>query len=362
MIFNLKKNLEKKPVEVSVPCRIDMGGSLDIDTFSYPLRYLYPCTFNIALDLRTLVGLFPYKEGRIKVTSRGFKSSDYSPDRAPFNHPLGLMFAIAAYFRAEGVHIIIDSSSPPRSALGGSSAAAVALVTAFLVVSEKVRIAPKLKKKVALLSHALEESVAGVPCGRQDQLAAAFGGVNAWYWQTGNEGAPYIKETIVKKADFKRLEKHLLLAYCGVPHESKNVNGIWVSQFLAGRYRRFWGEIAVNTKKFVDALAERNYKKAVVAMNREMVIRRNMTPEVLDDMGEKLVNSAVKNNCGARFTGAGGGGCIWALGEINDIDRLRVIWKELLATQKGASLLDVKIDSKGLKIEGRRYKGRREKK
>jgi D-glycero-alpha-D-manno-heptose-7-phosphate kinase len=348
MFSNLKKILEKKPVEVSVPCRIDMGGSLDIDTFSYPLRYLHPCTFNIALDLRTLVSLYPYKEGRIKVTSRGFKSADYSPDRAPFNHPLGLMFAIAAYFRAGGVHIIIDSSSPPRSALGGSSAAAVALVTAFLAVLEKKTITWKFKKKVALLAHALEESVAGVPCGRQDQLAAVFGGVNAWYWQTTSDGSVFRKETVVNKSYFKKFEKHLLLAYCGKPHESKNINGMWISQFLSGKYRRFWAEIVTNTKKFIDALGGKNYKKAAAAMNKEMVIRKKMTPEVLDDIGEKLVDSAVKNNCGARFTGAGGGGCIWALGEINDIDRLKVIWKESLATKKGACLLNVKIDSKGL--------------
>lgn len=348
MVSSLRKILEKEPVEISAPCRIDMGGTLDIDTFYYPLRHLYPCTFNIALDLRTRARLLPYKEGRVKVSSKGFKSAEYSLDRAPFDHPLGLMFAIAAYFRSEGVHIVIDSSSPPRSALGGSSAAAVALVAAFLVVSEKMAITPKYKKKVALLSHALEESVAGVPCGRQDQLAAAYGGVNVWHWQTCNEGPAFIKETIVKESYFKRLERHLLLAYCGVPHESKNVNGIWVSQFLSGRYRRLWDEIAVNTKKFVDALAGSNYKKAAEAMNREMVLRRKMTPEVLDDMGEKFVDSAIVNNCGARFTGAGGGGCIWALGEVEDIDRLRSIWEELLAARKGAYLLDVKIASKGL--------------
>ena len=354
MLSNLKKILEKKPVEVSAPCRIDMGGSLDIDTFSYPLSYLYPCTFNIALDLRTHVSLLPYKEGRVKVTSRGFKSADYSPDRAPFNHPLGLMFAIAAYFRAEGVHILIDSSSPPKSALGGSSAAAVALVASFLAASEKKVVASKFNKKVALLAHAIEESVAGVPCGRQDQLAAAFGGVNAWHWRAGSTGSVFRKETVVNKSYFNKLEKHLLLAYCGRPHESKNINGLWISQFLAGRYRKFWKEIVKNAKMFIDALGVKNYKKAASAMNKEMAIRNKMTPEVLDGMGKKLVGSAVKNKCGARFTGAGGGGCIWALGEIDDIDSLKIIWQKLLAARKGACLLDVKIDSKGLMIESRR--------
>lgn len=355
MFSALRKKLEIQPVEVSAPCRIDMGGSLDIDTFSYPLSYLHPCTFNIALDLRTHVSLFPYKEGRIKVTSTGFKSADYSPDRAPFNHPLGMMLAIASYFRAGGVHIAIDSSSPPRSALGGSSAAAVALIAAFLEVLQKKAISWKFKEKVALLAHALEESVAGVPCGRQDQLAAAFGGVNAWHWQTGSIGSVFKKETVVNKSYFNKLGKHLLLAYCGRPHESKNINGIWISQFLSGRYRRLWSEIVTNTKKFIDAVGIKNYTKAAAAMNKEMAIRNKMTADVLDDMGKKLVDSAVNNNCGARFTGAGGGGCIWALGEIDDIDKLNIIWKELLATRKGAGLLDVKIDSKGLKIESRKH-------
>ena len=355
MLFALGKKFEIQPVEVSAPCRIDMGGSLDIDTFGYPLGYLKPCTFNLALDLRTHVRLFPYKEGRVKVTSTGFKSADYAIDRAPFNHPLGLMFAIAAYFRAGGVHIVIDSSSPPRSALGGSSSAAVALVAAFLEVLQKKAISWKFKKKVALLAHALEESVAGVPCGRQDQLAAAFGGVNAWHWQTGSVGSVFKKETVVNASYFKYLEKHLLLAYCGKPHESKNINGIWISQFLSGRYRRLWSEIVTNTKKFIDAVGVKNYTKAAAAMNKEMAIRNIMTADVLDDMGKKLVDTAVNNNCGARFTGAGGGGCIWALGEIDDIDKLNIIWKELIATRKGAGLLDVKIASTGLRIENGRY-------
>jgi len=348
MLSNLKKKLEIKPVEVSAPCRIDMGGSLDIDTFSYPLSYLYPCTFNIALDLRTHVSLLPYKEGRVKVTSRGFKSADYSPDRAPFNHPLGLMFAIAAYFRAEGVHIIINSSSPPKSALGGSSAAAVALVAAFLMASEKKALTLKFRKRITLLAHAIEESVAGVPCGRQDQLAAAFGGVNAWHWRTGSSGSAFRKETVVNKSYFNKLEKHLLLAYCGRPHESRNINGLWISQFLSGRYRKYWKEIVKNTKMFIDALGVKNYKKAAEAMNKEMAIRNKMTPEVLDSMGKKLVESAAKNNCGARFTGAGGGGCIWALGEIDEIDQLKLTWEKFLTAKKKACLLDVKIDSAGL--------------
>ncbi len=325
-----------------------MGGTLDISTFYYPLRHLFPCTVNIAIDLRTTVRLFPYDKNKIKVTSKGFKGAEYLPDKAPFDHPLGLIFAIAVYFRAEGIHIDIDSSSPPRSALGGSSVAAVALVEAFSKVNEKKGDPPISGKNIALLSQTIEASVAGVPCGFQDQLAAVYGGANVWYWPGDCQGPFFKKQTIIPKRHLPKFERHLLLAYCGVPHESKDVNKKWVKQFLSGKHHGLWAEIIVCTQKFADALIKRDIPAACEQMNKETAIRRKMTPEVLDEIGNALVKSAIKNRCGARFTGAGGGGCIWALGRIEDIDKLKGTWEGILSTRKDARLLSAKIDSEGL--------------
>jgi len=348
MAKSIHKALEESPVQTSAPCRIDMGGTLDISTFYYPLRHLNPCTVNMAIDLRTHVRLFPYQKGIVRISSKGFATAEYPVDKAPYDHPLGLMFAIAAYFGAGGVHIDIDSSSPPRSALGGSSAAGVALVAAFSKALEQTGHQPIPKQKIALLAHALEASVAGVPCGLQDQLAAVYGGLNVWYWPGGYQGPIFRKKTIFSKRSLKGFERHLLLAYCGVPHESKNVNSKWVQQFLSGKDRGLWAEIVVCTQKFADALTKRNLEDACSAMNRETAIRRKMTPEVLDETGKVLVESALEHNCGARFTGAGAGGCLWALGEAEDIDKLKSTWEVSLLKRKGSCLLDSKIDTEGL--------------
>jgi len=345
---SVRKVLEESPVETSAPCRIDMGGTLDISTFYYPLKHLKPCTVNIAVDLRTRVRLLPYHQGIVKVSSKGFETAEYPLDQTPFDHPLGLMFAVAAYFRAGGVHIDIDSSSPPRSALGGSSVAAVALVAAFSKILQKSGQKPISLPKTALFAHVLEASVAGVPCGLQDQLAAAYGGANVWYWSGSYQGPLFRKKTLIKKNKLKGFEQHLLLAYCGIPHESSDVNRKWVRQFLAGKYRGLWAEIVVCTQKFAEALAQKNIKDACLAMNRETAIRRRMTPEVLDKMGVELVESAMTNNCGARFTGAGGGGCLWALGKIEDIDKLKHTWEIILSQRPEACMLDAKLDSEGV--------------
>jgi D-glycero-alpha-D-manno-heptose-7-phosphate kinase len=348
----IRKKLESRPIEASAPCRIDMGGTLDISTFSYPLRHLAPCTFNIALNLRTRVRLLPFTRNKIKISSRGFRDAIFAADAAPFDHALGLMFATAAYFNASGIHIDIESQSPPRSALGGSSVAAVAL---YAALSKLLATEPSTHRQdrrlTALAVHQIEQSAAGVPCGIQDQLAAAYGGVNIWHWLADAEQRIYRRQCAVRKNRHPTLERRILVAYCGKPHVSKDVNGMWVRQFLSGGYRDLWAEIIDCTRKFAAAMVNGDYQQAAVQMNRETSLRRTLTPDVLDHTGEKLVHAASQNACGARFTGAGGGGCLWSVGEIENIDRLRPLWEKTLASTESARLLKVKIDSKGLEVE-----------
>jgi D-glycero-alpha-D-manno-heptose-7-phosphate kinase len=356
-IFKIKGELtnllKEAPIKTSAPCRVDMGGTLDIRSFYLPLGYLSPCTVNMALTLRTTVTLLPYDAGMIRVTSKGFDSAAFPLDTARFNHPLGLVFAVTSYFRGEGVHILIESASPPRSSLGGSSVAAVALVAAFGAAGAKIGLGPQLSPaQTALLAHAIEESVAGVPCGTQDQLAAAFGGINAWYWKDGLAGPAFEQKPLLREEGLSNFGKHLLVAYCGIPHESKNVNTRWVSRFLAGESRDKWAEITQLTHRFETAVKNLDIPVAINAMNREMAIRREMTPDVLDDIGELLVASANRSGCGARISGAGGGGCIWALGDPLSINNLRTVWEPILATRSDARLLDTGLDARGVRVEG----------
>ncbi|MDM8542553.1 galactokinase [Desulfococcaceae bacterium HSG9] len=354
MKTDFQKILENRPIEVSAPCRLDMGGTLDINTFNYPLRHLNPCTFNIAIGLRTYIRLEPYTQGIVKISSKGFDSAEFTLEEAPFDHPLGLMFAIAAYFRADGIHILIDSSSPPCSALGGSSAAAVALTAAFkaLIDSEVIdrEQENEFRHEIAVLAHALEASVAGAPCGFQDQLAAVFGGVNLWHW-TGQPTFPFFKrQIIISDSLYQDLEAHLLLAFCGIPHASKDINSRWVRQFVSGRFRNHWKKIINVTDTFGRALKEGDFQTSAQLMNMETALRCEMTSDVLDDIGWRLVKLAVQTDCGARFTGAGGGGCIWALGDPDNISKLKNSWQNVLAEIEAAGLLEMKIDSGGLRF------------
>ncbi|MBF0229464.1 MAG: galactokinase [Desulfamplus sp.] len=357
--MNFRQILEKQEIKASVPCRVDLGGTLDISTFFLPLNHLNPSTFNIALDMRTTVTLTPWRDGYIKISSKGFESAEFETEKAPFNHPMGLMFAVVKFFNGDGVHVKIESSSPPRSSLGGSSSAAVAMVAAFKsALGENIE-----PSSTAILAHYIESSVAGVPCGLQDQLAAAYGGVNCWYWKMGNGGVSFTRENLIISSSpfiapvgddsdisFDDINSNILVAYCGIPHVSSDINGRWVKNFLAGENRDKWREIIKLTHNFSNAVKSRDFNLAASLMNQETLIRLSMTPDVLDKTGNLLFECAKKNNCGARFTGAGGGGCLWAIGEKTAIKNLKVDWKNILDKEPEARLLDTMIDFKGIVV------------
>ncbi|MCG8632760.1 MAG: galactokinase [Desulfobacterales bacterium] len=345
--MNFKPILDSNLIKTSVPCRVDFGGTLDISTFYLPLSHLEPATLNLALDMRTYVTLSPWKKGRIKISSKGFESMERGREESGVDNPMGLMFAIAGYFNAHGVHIHIESTSPPRSALGGSSSAAVAVIAAFYAAMDEV----KEPEHIAWLAHYIESSVAGIPCGGQDQTAAAFGGVNLWEWGFGDEGPRFTRKPLYEDEEERQmLNQRILVAYCGIPHESKDINGQWVAAFKSGKAVHHFKEIVAITKKFSSALQAKNFSFAGELMNRETEIRCEITPEVLDKTGKKLFERAKAVQCGARFTGAGGGGCLWAVGEQENIQALSGSWQKVLDTVENGRILDTSIDPKGILI------------
>ncbi len=258
------------------------------------------------------------------------------------------MFAVAQYFDVHGVHIHISSASPPRSALGGSSSAEAAVIAAIMHACG-MDIQPQA---VVHLAQSIESASAGVVCGVQDHAAAVFGKAHLWEWGMGEHGLVWKKKSLFDTiGDAENFQDHFLVAYCGVPHVSVEVNQVWVQEFIKGRNRSQFARIAQITHEFFRALSQKEYVRAARFMNEETQIRLDMTPDVLDNTGKILFELARNNGCGARFTGAGGGGCLWAVGEKTALDGTARAWKSALEPVKTAEILDARPDMAGLVVD-----------
>lgn len=338
--------VKTKKVHVSAPCRVDMGGTLDLATFYVPLFGRLPSTFNLALDLRTHVRLRPFEEGRIRVSSAGLGEEEAAAGEAAYDGPLGMFFIAADAMSLSGLSIEIESESPPQSALGGSSAALVAVVAALNQVVSALGRNPLGRAELVQTAFAIESGLAGVPCGMQDHLAAAYGGVNQWVWRLG-PGQRFVRRVVAPKRLHRALEASMLLAFTGSTHQSATINRRWVDGFLKGRYRREWTQICLLNDRFCRAIAEERLADAARIMNEEVDLRLVMTPEVLTEPARQLVDAARAAGCGARFTGSGGGGCLWALGPAESVAALKRDWQARLKEIDGGQLLPTTIASQG---------------
>ena len=350
MTSSLRKILENNPIETSAPCRIDSGGTWDIKTMALPLQKIEPVTINIALNLRTWVTLSPFKKNWIRVSSEGFsRTEEYLQKNMPFNSPFGLFFSAISHFDIQGIHIHIRSDSPVRSALGGSSTALVALIKALSRLSVMLGRKKLSRREILHLGYHIEDGVSSGKCGIQDQGAAVYGGVNLWVWRYGDRNSPFKRVPLINTRDLKEMSKHILAAYSGKSHVSSRINRSWINDFLSAKTRPGWVKANHIVSMLAEAIKEQDWKKAARLLRDEMTVRKEITPDALIPITEKLIDQAEGTGCGARFAGAGGGGSVWALGTIDRIRHLKKIWEATLAPIKDARVLDCTIDPMGVR-------------
>ena len=344
---NLTRLLEEGPIRASAPCRVDAGGTWDIKALALPFEGMLPTTVNMGLTLRTTVVLTPFPGNGVKISSKGFLQSEVSSaDQMPFTSPFGLFFSAISYFGFSGLEVVIDSEAPVRSALGGSSTALVALIKALSKAGERLGGKGLSRKRILYLAYHLEDAVSGGNCGIQDQAAAVYGGVNQWIWRYG-DGGLFRKVQLLDREGQEQLSKRMLVAFSGKNHTAATTNRKWVQAFLSGQTRSGWMKANELVHRFADALKERDWGGAASLLREEAALRKEITPEALTPLTDRLVMEAEKIGCGARFAGAGAGGSVWALGEIDAIENLRKNWRDALRFIKGGEILNCRIDGKG---------------
>jgi len=119
----------------------------------------------------------------------------------------GLRFL--GFTNAEGVEIHHQGDLPARSGIGSSSTFAVGLIRALT----ELRGERLSKHQLALKALELEQDILKENVGSQDQIAAAYGGLNIVKFTA--DGSFHVEPVAVKRERITDLQKHLCLLYTG---------------------------------------------------------------------------------------------------------------------------------------------------
>jgi D-glycero-alpha-D-manno-heptose-7-phosphate kinase len=117
-----------------------------------------------------------------------------------------------------GLSVFLASQVPPGTGLGSSSTVAVALIKAMSVLCNL----PMSRQQIAELACEVEIGKLKMPIGKQDQYAAAFGGLN--FIQFNPDGV--VCEPIALPAELQtELEGRLMLFFTGRSRDSAQILG-----------------------------------------------------------------------------------------------------------------------------------------
>lgn len=199
------------------PMRISFGGG-GTDLEAYYAKY-GGLVISTAINKYFYAVITTDESEDLQVISADYRSlfrhSQY--DDLFWNGDLALPKAILHHFGIRrGINLFVASEVPPGTGLGSSSAAAVTMVRAMSTLVEQ----PMTKQQVAELASYIEIGKMGMPIGKQDQYAAAFGGLNKiTFTADGVTVEPVNIDPDVRQT----LERRLMLFFTGSSRESTSI-------------------------------------------------------------------------------------------------------------------------------------------
>lgn len=203
------------------PLRLGFGGGgTDVSPYCDQFGGV---VLNAAIDLFAHASVERRDDGcvRLEAADRGLGWTGPAAGLADSDAELRLLAGVYARMTAAlapgatpALSLTTYADCPPGSGLGSSSALVVAMVAAFCRYFDR-KVAPA---EMARLAFEIERQDLGLAGGRQDQYAAAHGGVSLMRFETDGD---VVREALTTPPDvLEELEESLVLYFTGVSRES----------------------------------------------------------------------------------------------------------------------------------------------
>jgi D-glycero-alpha-D-manno-heptose-7-phosphate kinase len=205
---------------------------------------------------------------------------------------------------ARGIEIHHDGDLPGRSGMGSSSSFTVGLLHALHALQGRAA----GKKQLADESIHIEQDVLKETVGSQDQVCAAYGGVNRISFL--QNGKFTVQPMTLTQARLSELNSHLMLFYTGIKRTASNV----AASYVGGMEER--AALLTRMHEYVDqSCAILNSRRDLAAfgelLHESWLAKRALSDKVSNARVDGLFADARKAGAiGGKLLGAGGGGFI----------------------------------------------------
>jgi D-glycero-alpha-D-manno-heptose-7-phosphate kinase len=290
----------------TAPIRIcDLGGWTDT-WFAGSGKILNIAVFP-SVEVTVVAG--KKRRGQPQVTIFAENYGDvYSISRRPHawtKHPL-IEAAFRTFRLPSQLHldVTIFSQAPAGASTGTSASVSVAILGALDLISSRSLTSHEIANK----AHFIESHFLKLQTGIQDQLSAAYGGINFIEMHRYPEAA--VSPLPLKDELLWELESRLLLIYLGKPHSSSEVHKMVIRRLeQSAKYRRCLEPLREAAVAGKEALLRADLSSFGEAMRENTAAQKRLHPELLGQRAQKVIDIAVQFGvAGFKLNGAGGAG------------------------------------------------------
>ena len=223
-----------------------------------------------------------------------------------------------------GVEIHYDGDLPARSGMGSSSSFTVGLLNAIYAVMGKM----PTRHELAMESIYIEQELLGETVGSQDQVAAAYGGLNHITFMPNGEIG--VRPVTIPTQRIRELNDHLMLFYSGIKRTASNIAGSFVDDIESKRRQlRIMKDLVDEALSILSRGAD--LRAFGELLNEAWQAKRTLSPKVSNSRLDDLYETARRAGAiGGKVTGAGGGGFMLLFVEPHLHDSVRQAMSHLI--------------------------------
>jgi D-glycero-alpha-D-manno-heptose-7-phosphate kinase len=304
--------MSSKIIRARAPLRLGLaGGGTDVSPFSdehggYVL--------NATIDLYAQAIIEPRDDGRVilmaadREESAEFSAGDSVPDAEPLRLHKGIYRRIVRQFnggRPLSLKLTTYADAPAGSGLGTSSTMVVCMLQAY---SEWLQLGLG-EYEIAHLAFEIERLELNLAGGKQDQYAAAFGGVN--FIEFGADDKVLVNPLRVKDWLISELEASTVLYYTGQSRESAHIIEEQIANTRSGKTSSVDAMLALKQEAVAmkEAILRCDLMRYGQILGRSWTAKKQMAAGISNAQIDAVYEAAMTAGALAgKISGAGGGG------------------------------------------------------
>lgn len=280
------------------PFRVSFcGGGSDMADF---YREYGGCVLSTTINRYMYLTVHPYFDEN--KTALKYSQNEIVDNIGDIRH--SIFHCVLNEQKISGVEISSTADVPSGTGLGSSSSFTVGLIHTLACYRGKYM----SKSRLAQEACKVEIEKLGASIGKQDQYAAAFGGLN--YITFHKDDTVCVEPVITKGDTLRRLQENLVMFYTGLTHDANKILAEQKKNIIdkADKFRNLvcMCELAKDMKK---SLEENDIADFGAILNESWMKKRELAGNITNPRIDELYETALHEGAGGgKLLGAGGGG------------------------------------------------------